>query len=94
MDLTRRLAVAVAAATLAGPLLSTPAAHAAGSYNCFSGSRTPAQDGYQISAQGCDGVGYVDVVITVLSGSAAGAHRCRTAFSWNGFLSANGCQYE
>lgn len=93
MHLTRQLAV-VAAATLAGSLLSTPAAHAAGSHDCFFGNRTPAQDGYHISANGCDGAGYVDVVITVLSGSAAGSNRCRTAFSWNGFLSADGCRKE
>ncbi|KAB2352512.1 hypothetical protein [Actinomadura rudentiformis] len=92
MHPTRRLAIALAAGTLAVPLLSTPTAHAAGSYDCFFGDRTTAADDYQISGNSCDGAGYSDVVITVLSGSAAGSHRCRTAFSWNGFLSANGCR--
>ncbi|WP_157419706.1 hypothetical protein [Actinomadura kijaniata] len=94
MHLARRLILTLAAAALAGPLASVPAAHAAGSYTCFYGNRTAAQDGYQISAQSCDGTGYVDVAVTVLGGSAAGSHRCRTAFSWNGFLTATGCTQQ
>jgi hypothetical protein len=89
-----KLILSTATAAVTVPLLSTPAAHAAGSYNCFSGSRTTTQSGYQISANGCDGAGYVDVTVTVLSGSAAGRHRCSTAFSWNGFLSAEGCRQQ
>ena len=94
MRIIRRLAAAAAVAALAGPLLSAPAARAADSYDCFFGDRTPAQDGYDISAHSCVGGGGVDVMIKVVSGSAAGANRCRTAFSWNGFLSAKGCRKE
>jgi hypothetical protein len=93
MHLTRRLAVAVAAATFAGALLSTPAAHAEGSYECFSATLKHTQHGYDLSGL-CDGVGYVDVVVTVLFGAAAGTYRCSTAFSWNGFLGAHGCRLE
>ncbi|GAA1537200.1 hypothetical protein GCM10009678_19560 [Actinomadura kijaniata] len=94
MHLARWLTLTLAAAALAGPLASVPSARAAGSYSCFFGNRTAAQGGYEISAQSCDGTGYADVVVTVLSGSAAGSHRCRTAFSWNGFLSASGCTQQ
>ncbi|TDD93024.1 hypothetical protein [Actinomadura rubrisoli] len=89
-----RKAAAITAVMLAGSLLSTPAAHADGSYDCFFGDRTPTQDGYKISAHSCTGGGGVDVTIKVVSGSAAGGNRCRTAFSWNGFLTANGCRKE
>ncbi|YCK40011.1 hypothetical protein ACNF49_39875 [Actinomadura sp. ATCC 39365] len=84
----------IAAAVLAAPLLAPPAAHAEGSYECFFGSITPGQYGYHLSGNPCDGTGYADVVITVRSGSAAGTHRCATAFSWNGFLGADGCRKE
>lgn len=94
MRLAKRLTLTLAAAMLAALLSSAPSAHAAGSYSCFFGSRTATQNGYDISAQSCDGAGYVDVGVTVLGGSAAGSHRCRTAFSWNGFLSATGCTRE
>lgn len=94
MHLTGRLAVAIAAATLAGPLLSTPAAQADGSHNCFSATRTPGQDGYKLNANGCAGSGYIDVVIRVFAGANAGDHRCRSVFSWNGTLAASGCRPE
>ncbi|GAA2635633.1 hypothetical protein SMC26_34655 [Actinomadura fulvescens] len=93
MHRTRRLAVAVAGAALAAPLLSTPPAHADGLHECFSAERTPTEDGYyKLTANGCAGGGYVDVVVKVMVGPAAGSHRCRSLFSWNGFLSANGCR--
>ncbi|MFC6882330.1 MULTISPECIES: hypothetical protein [Actinomadura] len=94
MRITRRLVAAAAAAALAGPLLSMPSAHAAGAYTCFSGERTPAQNGYDLTANGCDGGSGADVLIRVMVGPAAGLHRCRTSFSWNGFLSAQGCREE
>jgi len=92
--LTRRFAVAAAAAMLAAPLLSPPAAHADGSYDCFFGDRKPSSEGYDITANSCDGGGGADVVVKVRSGSAAGTHRCRIAFSWNGFLNAQYCREE
>lgn len=92
MHLTRRLAVAVAAALIAGPLLFAPALNAAVLYDCFFGDRKPAQGGYEIIAHACDGVGYADLVVTVRSGTAEGTHHCRYGFPWNGSLAAYGCQ--
>lgn len=90
----------LAVALLAGPFLAVPTARAAGTagtaeaagnYVCFFGDRGQGGTPYSLSGNGCDGAGYVDVTVTVWSGSAAGTHRCRTVFAWNGYLSGDGC---
>ncbi|MFB9968348.1 hypothetical protein [Sinosporangium siamense] len=92
MKLAKQLVVAAATAVLISPLLPASPAQAAGSHTCFSGTRTLEPDGYHLTANPCDGSGFVDVVIHIVSGSAAGTYRCRSAFSWNGYLSASGCR--
>ncbi|MEW9554959.1 hypothetical protein [Nonomuraea sp. NPDC050783] len=92
MPLIRRCAVvALVAATLAGSPALGGTAHAAGSYTCFAGSLTPQADGSHISANPCDGWGGVDVVVVLQFGPYAGTYRCGSAFSWNGYLGADGC---
>jgi hypothetical protein len=96
MSLIRRIAVVIvmAAAALTGSPTLAGAAHAAGSYTCFGGSLTPAENGYHISANSCDGWGGADVIVVLRFGAYAGTYRCQTAFSWNGFLGADGCRLE
>lgn len=91
MARTRRVAI-LAAALLAGPLLAAPPAHATGSYECFGGFRTTTGTPYDLSATSCSGSGYVNVLVTLRFGAAAGTHLCRSAFSWNGTLAGTSCQ--
>jgi hypothetical protein len=90
----RFVIVALAAAAFVGSPVLGGAAHAAGSYTCFGGTITNGEDGYHISANPCDGWGGADVIVVLRFGSYAGTYRCRTAFSWNGFLGADGCRPE
>ncbi|MFI7463056.1 hypothetical protein [Nonomuraea sp. NPDC049646] len=86
MTLIRRTAVAAAAALICS-LLPTQAARADGAYTCFLGWI----DHGTISGQDCEGVGYVNVNVTLMAGPRPGTYLCRTAFSWNGSLSGEGC---
>ncbi|MEW9551493.1 hypothetical protein [Nonomuraea sp. NPDC050783] len=87
----KRLALLMVAAS-AAVLLTAPPALADGAHHCFFGDLTAQDaDGYDFAANGCDGTGYGDVVVTVLGGTAAGVHRCRYVFPWNGTLGAYGC---
>lgn len=88
----KRLALTAAAAIVISPLLSVSAAHADGSYTCLWAERVRDADGYYtLTAPDCDGVGYVNVDVTVTAGLAKGTYHCGAAFSWNGYLSANRC---
>ncbi|MEV4888491.1 hypothetical protein AB0K48_03745 [Nonomuraea sp. NPDC055795] len=95
MPLIRRAAVAaLAAAALAASPLLAGTAHAVGTHTCFSGTLTQGQYGGHISANPCDGWGGADVIVVLRFGRDAGTYRCHTAFSWNGFLGADGCRPE
>ncbi|WP_049559181.1 hypothetical protein [Nonomuraea sp. SBT364] len=83
-----RLVPVAAAARLASLSFASPA-QAAGSHACFFGE--PGSQEGALNAWSCTGAGYVDVAVSVFSGAAAGDYVCRTAFSWNGTLSATGC---
>ncbi|MFF0575267.1 hypothetical protein [Streptosporangium saharense] len=82
MSLIKRFTVTVAAALLAGPLLTVPAAHAAGTYVCESGTffeRGPVGGppvwhtwGNPCTGSGDGGAG----VITISSGPSAGTYQC------------------
>lgn len=88
----KRLALTAAAAITVSPLLPASAAHADGSYTCLGAERIQDTDGhYTLTAPVCDGVGHVDVDVTVTAGPAKGTYHCGSAFSWNGFLTANRC---
>jgi hypothetical protein len=87
----RSSVVALAAAALVVSPILGGAAHAEGSYTCFGGDLTPEEDGYRISANPCDGWGGVNVTVVLRFGAYAGTYQCRSAFSWNGFLGAEGC---
>ncbi|MFI6908382.1 hypothetical protein ACIBKY_44475 [Nonomuraea sp. NPDC050394] len=83
--------VALAAAALVtSPVVGGAAHAAAGSYTCFGGTVTQGH----ISANPCDGWGGVDVLVSLRFGTNAGTYRCASAFSWNGFLGADGCRKE
>ncbi|MFI6498113.1 hypothetical protein [Nonomuraea typhae] len=92
MPLIRRSTVVAlaAAALVTSPLVGGAAHAAAGSYSCFSGTVTQGH----ISANPCDGWGGVNVLVTLRFGKDAGTYRCSSAFAWNGFLGADGCQKE
>ncbi|MFF4413753.1 hypothetical protein ACFYY8_14565 [Streptosporangium sp. NPDC001559] len=85
MSLIKRLTLTAAAAALAGPLLMVPAAHAAGTYTCDSGTfferslpgSTPL---WHVWGNPCTGSGDGGAsVITILSGSHAGTYQCDAA---------------
>ncbi|WP_157248264.1 hypothetical protein [Nonomuraea typhae] len=92
MPLIRRSTVVAlaAAALVTSPAVGGAAHAAAGSYTCFGGTVT----GGHISANPCDGWGGVNVLVTLRFGANAGTYRCQSAFSWNGFLGADGCRRE
>ncbi|MFI9560999.1 hypothetical protein [Nonomuraea endophytica] len=91
MPLIRRATIAaLAAAALAASPLFAGTAHAVGTHTCFSGTVTQGH----ISANPCDGWGGADVIVVLRFGRDAGTYRCHTAFSWNGFLGADGCRPE
>ncbi|TDD75038.1 hypothetical protein [Actinomadura rubrisoli] len=94
MRLTRRFAATVTAATLAAPLLSTPAARADGFIDCFMGDRVPTPEGYDIAGRSCDPGGATNVVVRIRAGSAAGNHRCAWADSLGGFVEGKYCREE
>lgn len=83
MSLIKRLAVTVAAAVLAGPLIAVPAAHAAGDYVCDGGLffNRPAGSGlWHVWGNPCTGSGDGGVsLITLSSGSDAGVYQCQAA---------------
>ncbi|MEV0384796.1 hypothetical protein [Nonomuraea sp. NPDC050643] len=84
----KRLAAVAALALPATFALAVPA-HADGSHSCFFGSLS----GETLNANGCSGAGYVNVTVTVFSGDP-GSYLCRSAFSWNGTMSASGCRLQ
>jgi hypothetical protein len=89
---TTRLTAVLGATALLGLLLPASSAYADGSHTCFYGTLGERSGGeYEIAANGCDGSGYGDALVTVHAGSAAGTHHCRIVFPWNGSLGAQGC---
>ncbi|MGW0805837.1 hypothetical protein [Nonomuraea sp. NPDC002799] len=88
----KRIAAAAAAALLAVVLVPAPA-RADGSHECFSGERGPdGSGGYTLTAWGCAGTGYADVMVSILFGVASGTYTCASVFPWNGTLSGTGCR--
>ncbi|MER7208132.1 hypothetical protein [Streptosporangium sp. NPDC000239] len=98
MSLIKRLTITAAAAALAGPLLMVPAAHAAGTYTCDSGTffeRGPAGGTpiWHVWGNPCTGSGDGGAsVITISSGSSAGTYECdRANLLTSTWVSGSGC---
>ncbi|MFB4284598.1 MULTISPECIES: hypothetical protein [unclassified Nonomuraea] len=87
----RRFAAAAGAALLAVSLAAAPA-RAEGFHECFSGTRTPDGEYYELSGWGCAGGGYHQVTVVVMVGDAAGTYSCTSVFSWHGDLSGDRCR--
>ncbi|MGR6920637.1 hypothetical protein ACU635_40915 [[Actinomadura] parvosata] len=91
MTVKRRAARVAGIAVLALTALTAPA-RADGSYECFSGERSPAGDAYSLTGWDCVGAGYAQVKVTLRLGPVAGTYVCGYVFSWNGTLSGNVCR--
>ncbi|TYB53014.1 hypothetical protein FXF51_50495 [Nonomuraea sp. PA05] len=81
----------IAATALLVVSLNAAPARADGSHECFSGSRTWDGTYFELSASGCDGVGYSQVTVLIRFGPAQGAYSCASVFSWNGTLAGDRC---